>query len=646
MDFYRDLFANGHVVMLVIDPGSGEIVDANPAAERFYGWTRDELRSMRITEINTLTPDAIAAEMERARLEQRTHFLFPHRVADGSIRHVEVHSGPVRSEGRSLLYSVILDVTERSERERALADEAIRRRVLFENLADGIGVTDAGFRLVEVNPALAAMLGVTPAEALGMHVREWGADPPPDGAFRAGFPGVPGGVSVSETRWTRADGTVVDVEVHSSAVEWRGMAGRLHVCRDVTARKRAEAASARWRTVFERADFGVARVDMASLTFIEVNGSYARERGYEAAELAGRPVLSVYPSERHDAVRGFVNRLRESGHMSLESEHVRKDGSRFPVLVEATYLVEPPNGRETSITYNIDISDRVAAEESLRAFNASLQQIVEERTAELRTANEELLLATRELRRSNDELMALNVELREVSETRSAFLRSMSHELRTPLNSIIGFSRILLTGMAGPTTDEQVRQLEMINHSGRHLLEIVNDILDLSRVDAGKVEVAAEPFDLAELACEVLGVVRPIADEKGLSLRLDEPDGPLEVVSDRVKVRQILLNLAGNAVKFTGEGSVTIVVGRSAPGMVAVAVVDTGPGIPPEDQDGVFGEFAQVSKRRHPEVEGSGLGLAICRALAALLGGAVTLSSEVGSGSTFRLLLPERYAGG
>jgi signal transduction histidine kinase len=296
----------------------------------------------------------------------------------------------------------------------------------------------------------------------------------------------------------------------------------------------------------------------------------------------------------------------------------------FPVLV--LY----PGGMLLVCRLMIEQERTIEDEQELRDLNDSLERIVDERTEELQAANEQLLAAS-------DELRGANEELRDASEAKSQFLRAMSHELRTPLNSIIGFSDLLLRGQAGAVNEEQKKQLEMVNGSGRRLLAMIGDVLDLSRIEAHAIPLAFETFDAADLVRQTAESIRPSASAKGLAVTVDVTDDPVTITSDPLKVGQILLNLLSNAVKFTHSGSVTARVRRRGHGVVAFEVTDTGAGVSEEMQKQIFGEFVQQDDR----VEGAGLGLAISRALAELLGGTVLLESRPGEGSTFTLLLPE-----
>ena len=270
-----------------------------------------------------------------------------------------------------------------------------------------------------------------------------------------------------------------------------------------------------------------------------------------------------------------------------------------------------------------------ASEERLTASNQTLESRVEERTLELAAAVERAEAADR---------------------LKSAFLAAMSHELRTPLNSILGFVGILLQELPGPLNAEQAKQLGIVRNSARHLLDLINDVLDLSKIEAGQLEVRREEFSPIESVERVVATVRPLAQAKGLALALDVGELPRRVASDRRRVEQILLNLLNNAIKFTDSGEVrlaaeTLAEWRPAAGAAPVPavrfrVVDTGVGIREEDLCRLFQPFVQLDTGLTRQYDGTGLGLAICRRLAVLLGGEVAAASAPGKGSEFTVVLP------
>jgi signal transduction histidine kinase/ActR/RegA family two-component response regulator/HAMP domain-containing protein len=246
------------------------------------------------------------------------------------------------------------------------------------------------------------------------------------------------------------------------------------------------------------------------------------------------------------------------------------------------------------------------------------------------------------VRYQSHQLEALNAELHRVSEVKSQFLAAMSHELRTPLNSIIGFTELLLAGGREPLAPRQRTALERVLTSGRHLLALINDVLDLSKIEAGRMEARPEAFSLKTVLHECLETIEPSVMAKGLALGAVGVDDAPGMVQDQGKVRQIVLNLLSNAVKFTAMGGVELRVDRDADDAVVVQVVDSGIGISLEHQALIFESFWQAGVVESPEHRGTGLGLPISRRLAELLGGTLTVQSGP-TGSTFTLRLPSRW---
>jgi len=219
----------------------------------------------------------------------------------------------------------------------------------------------------------------------------------------------------------------------------------------------------------------------------------------------------------------------------------------------------------------------------------------------------------------------------------------MSHELRTPLNAILGFTGTLLMKLPGPLTAEQEKQLTTVQRSGKHLLNLINDILDLAKIESGKVELRSERVVCQAVIDEVMTTLRPLAEQKGLRCTVMAPAEALVIASDQRVLSQILINLVNNAIKFTDRGEVQIALAREANDghdRVTIRVIDTGMGIAADDQAKLFQDFGRVNSDAVRSREGTGLGLRLSRKLAELLGGTITLTSELGNGSTFTLVLP------
>ena len=382
------------------------------------------------------------------------------------------------------------------------------------------------------------------------------------------------------------------------------------------------------RAIFEAASSGI--VLIKDRIILRCNPGIEKIFGYAPGELIGRSTRDWYPDEAtfQSMGAGIAASMASGAVFMRELEMVRKDGSRFwgRTRVQPVDRAAPSRGV-------VGVIDDITAERE----------------------HGEVLKIAKERAESADRL-------------KSAFLATMSHELRTPLNSIIGFTGIILQGLPGPLNAEQRKQLEMVRGSARHLLALINDVLDISKIEAGQLEVVHEPFDLRASIGKVAGLVKPLAEKKDLALHIELMPEIGRAVSDQRRVEQVLLNLLNNAIKFTERGEVSLRVWqeKAAPGIgventekeearrgeggvpvpsssasvLHFQVADTGIGIKQEDLAALFQPFRQIDSGLTRQQEGTGLGLAICRRLAKLMGGEIHAESELGKGSTFTFMLP------
>lgn len=361
--------------------------------------------------------------------------------------------------------------------------------------------------------------------------------------------------------------------------------------------------------------------------FLRWNRNFENVSGYSGEDILNMHPLHFFSEADQALLAERISQVFETGEASIEARFVARNGTTTPYYLTGKRIMF--DGMPCLVGVGMDISKRKIAEQALRELNETLEHRIAERTAQLQET-------------------AVRAEA--ADRLKSAFLATMSHELRTPLNSIIGFTSIVLQGLPGPLNAEQAKQLGMVRNSARHLLELINDVLDLSKIEAGQLEVRQAPFDLSTSIQGVTDSIRPLIEKKGLALVLDPlPDMPA-MVGDRRRIEQILLNLLSNAIKFTDCGSVRLTVERvddfrvtpaaTPASAVRLTIADTGVGIKQEELAYLFQPFRQLDNGLTRQHEGTGLGLAICRRLAKLMGGQVTARSEWSIGSEFTVTLP------
>jgi len=374
----------------------------------------------------------------------------------------------------------------------------------------------------------------------------------------------------------------------------------------------------RFRELLEAAPDAIIEVDREG-RIVLLNRVSENMFGYSREELLGRSVDLLIPQDlrtRHAEHRQRYWNTPSTRPMGsgLMLQGKRKDGSEFPVEISLSPVESEGGLRVTAIIR--DISKRRTAEDRLRAVQENYTRELEQRNRLIERANR----------------------------LKSEFLASISHELRTPLHTIIGFSELLGEELEGPLNDKQKRFVNHIHKDSLHLLELINDVLDLSKIEAGKLELRREAFDVRGALEEVLASIRPQAEAKSQSLGTVLDELPA-LDADRTRFKQILLNLLSNAVKFTPEGGSIRVEAGLLEEMAQFSVIDTGVGIPKEEQESVFDKFYQVGQTTKGVREGTGLGLAITQRLVAEHGGKIWVVSEVGKGSRFSFTIP-LHAGG
>ena len=339
-------------------------------------------------------------------------------------------------------------------------------------------------------------------------------------------------------------------------------------------------------------------------------------------ELIGKSAFGIIsPKDRERALENMKKTLKQGSVKNLEYTFLTKDGHEFPAELSASVILDSSGKPTAFVAITKNITERKRAEEARHKAHNELEVRVAERTEELSQAN---------------------IRLKGLDKLKSMFMASMSHELRTPLNSIIGFTGVMLQGIAGEITEEQRKQLTIVKNSSNHLLSMITDIIDLNKIEAGKIEVLIKETDIAKTIDEVLATFADKIRKKGLALKKNIPK-KLIISTDEKRFKQILINLLDNAVKFTVEGSIKVYC-RVKGEEIEISVKDTGPGIREEGIEELFRPFAQVDYEFKVKYGGPGIGLYLSKRIVELLGGKIWAESEFGKGSRFTFVLPIKGA--
>jgi PAS domain S-box-containing protein len=536
-----------------------------------------------------------------------------------------------------------LEDSEASERVAPAADEPWFAALLEQagSVALRVQVMPA-VRIIEVAGALRALSGLEAQELRDNPSLLWRLVHPEDRLAYAQALGAEGPRTIT-VRWQRRRGQMAWTEhvVQPWRDEYGHAVGFSAVIREVTARVDAlrELASTRealewarrdsayFHTLIHTVNDGILVNDVDG-TIEFVNVQLATLLRATPEEMVGRRIFDYMDDESAAAAKDNLRRRRAGEEDSFDFRWRRKDGSEFWSIVAAKPMYDAEGRHRGSLVAVTDISRRKQAEEAVMRARNELEERVAERT-------EALALEVQERRRAEADAQA-------ASQTKSLFLANMSHELRTPLNAILGYSELLLEE-AEDGESQQRTDIDRIRGAAEHLLDLINNILDLSKIEASKMEISAEEFVLGELLVDVRSTILPLMIKGQNRLQISCSVDKRSIVTDRTKLKQIILNLLSNASKFTQKGWVDL---RVELGWIdgvewlTIEVSDTGIGIPEHKLANLFHVFSQVDDAVARRTGGTGLGLAISRELCRLLGGEITVRSTVGEGTTFSIHIP------
>ena len=638
---YRDLF-EGAVEGIYRTSPEGRNLVANPTLARILGYSSAEEVEVAISDSSRqvwLDPN------ERLRLVQMLEnqgvvlgYECQFKRKDGTPVWVSLDVRKVcGTDGRTLWYEGVLrDIDERKRAGNALRDSERKFATLFRFSPAATSLSDvaAGFRLVDVNEAFERTMGYERGDVIGRTRAELGLWPYAEEFAEAESQlRRDGRVRNFDFHFRRKDGAVRNGLISAETIELGGRTFVLVATIDVTELRRSE------ETLRETSQqlLKIANCVPDTIWTIDLSGRFTyfssnveRTHGWTVKEALNRNFRETVTPEQaiknelwlsEELNRAASPQYDRNSVVRFESEELRKDGTVFWAEINASFLWSD-DGRPTGVIgITRDISERKRAESELQEYREHLEDLVRQRTDELMIARDQAIAASR---------------------AKSAFLANMSHELRTPLNAILGFSGLIQENERVPAEHRDTARI--LHRSGEHLLDLINELLDMAKIEAGTVAIENDSVDLHNLVVEILDLMKVRADEKLLNLSLEQsPELPRFVRADPAKLRQILTNLVANAIKFTNQGGVTVYLhAESSPRLsLQVEVADTGVGIPIEDQERIFGAFVQLG---NSPIGGTGLGLAITRQYVRLMGGTITVESAPGSGSRFRVILPVEIA--
>lgn len=608
---FEALFESAPDAILVVTE-DGNIELANSQAVQLFGYEREELIGK---PVEALVPERWRdahvghrsgfVKASRARPMGSGLELFARR-RDGSEFPVEISLSPLEVGGRRLISAAARDVTEQRRVEQKF-------RGLLESAPDAIVIVDEKGNIVLINAQTEALFGFTREELIGepieklipqrfrnqhqVHRRSYALDPHPRGMG-----------SGLQLFGLRRDGTEFPVEISLSPLVTE--AGRFvsSAIRDITERRRAEAAE---RLASDRLLSAVEAIQ-------DPFALYDAEDRLALCNGAFRALFAPGPGGSAIVGLSFSALLDES-----LSRGLFELGDESPEAFRARYLAYHSNPVGT---FELKTHDgRYLRDTARRTLEGGVVSTIWDLTENVQHERE--LTEARALAEA-------------ASSAKSEFLSSMSHELRTPLNAILGFAQLLQRDKKSPLNERQKQMLEHVLKGGEHLLHLIDDILDLSRIEAGRVSVSLEPVKVAPVLDEVRATLGPLANRASISLFMDDLDGAAEVMADRTRFAQVLINFGSNAIKYGKPGGqVRFLVSEQPPASLRITVQDDGIGIPLEHQDKIFQPFHRAGQETGP-IDGTGIGLAISKRLAELMYGRVGFESQPGQGSSFWLELP------
>ena len=622
-DLMQTIFDESPIAIELADAATLRFIEVNRASHTLLGYSREEMLGMKVSDIQAdLAPEALQALGTDLLARGGAQFENRHRHKDGRVMDVAVTVRVLRRGDRDYFLGIWRDITAETQ-----AHEHVRMlSMAVEQSPNSVVITDLDANITYVNAAFERATGYARDEVIGRNPRLLRSGETPAATYEALWRTLTAG-----DVW---QGEFVNLNKHGERcleaaviAPLRNAAGQtthyVAVKEDITLQRQTETQLRQLMLAVDQSPESIVITNLdARIEY--VNNAFVRNTGYSRAEAIGlNPRVLKSGRTPPQTYVDMWQTLTRGEPWSGEVVNRRKDGSEYVEWAHINPIRQPDGSVTHYLAIKEDITEKKRDAEELAAYRTHLEQLVAQRTAELNVAVDAAEAANR---------------------AKSEFLANMSHEIRTPMNAIIGLTHLLKRGISDA---RQSDQLDKIGAAAHHLLSIINDILDLSKIEAGKLQLEHTDFEVERIVDNVVGLIRDKAEAKGIELVASLHGVPPVLRGDGLRLGQILLNFAGNAVKFTERGSISlraaVIAAQDQNLTVRFEIADTGIGMTPEQQARLFQAFEQADTSTSRKYGGTGLGLAISRRLTELMGGRIGVDSRPGQGSTFWIEAPFGY---
>lgn len=603
---YHSMFDKTQAIKLIIDPSDGSIIDANPAAVQYYGYSLQQLKSLKISAINTLSASQIQVEMDDAALERRSYFNFRHKLSSGEIRDVEVYSSPIKIGGRTFLHSIIHDITDRKLAEKKLFESATQWKTTFDTVNDGICIIDIDQHIVRCNNVMTDLFPKSGKNLIGLNC--WEVVHGTNEHFHDCPIKKMKETLQRESLELKFDDRWFHITVDPLFGVDNNLTGAIHIVRDITERKMAEEAleksELKYRIVADNTNDWEFWVNPEG-KFLYSSPSCLQITGYNPIDFindANLELKIVHPDD--------VDRLKN---------HI-KYVDRERVASGIDYRIILPNGEIKWIGHKCQpVFD---SNNEYLGFRGSNRDVTYKKLAEI-------------------EIEESNKKLKELNTSKDKFFSIIAHDLINPFSTLLGFSELLMENIHNYPPDKIEGQVQIINDAAKSCFSLLDNLLTWSRSQISSIEINPKEIDLESITSELVKQFHPLTLRKHINI-ISTINSQTIAFADENMVRTIIRNLISNAIKFTRIGGIVVLSSNEKDGQIEYCVEDNGVGMTQEVIDNLFQIDKNVSTSGTDKEKGSGLGLILCKEFAEKNGGKIWVISEPGKGSEFRFSLPRK----